>query len=225
MAQRPMPEREGYPNNSDRSRTSYATERPKSPKKIDPKPTKVTHGKVVQKKKSFGRKFAEAFGAREGQGVIDYILYDIVIPATKNMIVDSIINGAEMAILGEVRDRRRSNGYSSSTSRYRYDRVSYRDDCDRRDRRDNYEDRHIPRGLHDYEDILFDNQQDAEDVIQSMLNMLDTYGQVTVQDLYGLVGITPEYTVGNYGWRNLRDVHSRRIRDGWVIELPRAVAL
>lgn len=221
MAERVVPTRENYPNNSERAKNKVRRER-ESNEKIE----KVTKGTVVQRKKSFGKKFAEAFGAREGQGVIDYILYDIIIPATKNMVVDSIINGAEMAILGEVRGRR---GYGSSSPRasYRYDRVSYRGD-DRRDYRDRYDDRRPPRGLYDYEDILFEGphgKEDAEDVISGMIDILDAYGEVTVAALYELAGVTPEYTVGNYGWTNLSSAHSRRVRDGYVLDLPRAIAL
>lgn len=220
MAERPMPEREVYPNNSDSAKAKIRKTEEKEATKLK----KVTHGKVIQKKKTFGRKFAEAFGAREGQGVIDYILYDIIIPATKNMIVDSIIDGAEMAILGEVRGRRGSGrGYNGDRSRYRYDRVSYRGDD--RDRRDGREDRYDRRGMRDYEDLLFDSQNDAEDVLSSMIDMIEAYDQVTVADLYDLAGVTPEYTCGNYGWRNLSTARSRRVRDGYVLDLPRAIVL
>lgn len=219
MAEHTVPIRDDYPNQSDRKR--------EEPKKV--KVEKVTTGKVVQKKKSFGRRFAEAFGAREGQGVIDYILYDIIIPATKNMIVDSIIDGAEMAILGEVRGRRRGyNDYRGGSGRatYRYDRVSYRqDDRDYRDRRNDDRDYRDRRGLRDYEDIVFDTQRDAEDVISGLVDMIDSYGQATVGDLYDLAGLTPEYTVGNFGWRNLSSATVKRGRDGYFLDLPRAVVL
>lgn len=224
MAERPMPVSETYPNNSDRAKARIQEE-PQRPDKLD----KVTHGKVVQKKKSFGRRFAEAFGAREGQGVMDYILYDIIIPATKNMIVDSIQNGAEMMIFGEIQGgRRRRGGYDSGRG-YRYDRVSYRDDDRRgygRDRRDDDRgDRRAPSGMRDYEDIIFDSKEDAEDVISNLVDLIDAYGQATVADLYDLAGLTPEYTCGNYGWRNLGSARSRHIRDGYVLDLPRAIVL
>lgn len=224
MAERRLPSEEDYPNNShaakERLRATDVT-----PKKEPIQ--KVTKGNVRQRKKPFGRRFAEAFGAKEGQGVLEYVIYDIIIPATKNMIVDSIIDGAEMAILGEVRGRRRRPGDRGST-RFAYDRVSYRDDDYRRNRRDDrydQDDRRARSTMRDYEDIIFDTKTDADEVIGQMVELIDTYGQVTIADLYDLAGLTPEYTVGNYGWTNLRDASPRRIRNGYILDLPRPILL
>lgn len=224
MAKRAMPEPEQFPNKSNAERERQATTRREAPKK-------VTKGKVIQKKKSLGRRFAKAFGIREGQGVLEYILQDIIIPATQNMIVDSIIDGAQMAILGDVRDRRsRYSGYSRP--RYNYNRVSYRDDPrDYRDRRgDRYNDRSDPRdrdirGIRDYEDLLFASKGDAEEVISGLITLIDEYGQATVGDLFDLAGATPEYTVNNYGWVNLASACPRHVRDGYVLDLPRPILL
>lgn len=215
MAERAMPERDDYPNNSDRAKE-------KREKQAEKKPVKVTKGKVVQKKRPFLKRVKDAFGIKESQGVLDYILFDIIIPATQNMILDSIINGAEMAILGETRGRRGRRDYGGG-SRYRYDKVSFRGE-DRWDRRDR-EDRRAPRGMGDYEDIVFDSDRDAERVISGLVDMIDAYGQATVADLYDLSGITPEYTVGSFGWRNLGSARVRRGRDGYYLDLPRPIVL
>lgn len=216
MANRAMPERDPYPNNSDRAKEAQIK------KPVKKEVAKVTKGKVRQRKKPLGRRFAEAFGAKEGQGVVEYILYDIIIPATKNMLLDSISDGVEMALFGEVRSRRRRPSYGGQRSRYEYDRVSYRSD-DRRDARDR---RDRPRAnMRDYEDILFDSKADAEEVITGLVDMIDQYGQATVADLYDLSGVTPEYTMDNYGWTNLSSATSSRTRDGYVLNLPRAVLL
>lgn len=223
MAERPMPTSDAYPNNSDKARAKAQNK----PEKLE----KVTKGMVIQKKKSFGRRFAEAFGAREGQGVLDYILYDIVIPATRNMVFDSIQNGAEMLIFGEIRGRRYGRGYSDNGRGYRYDRVSYRDDDrrgygrDRRDDDDRYG-RRVPNGVNDYEDLLFASQYDAETVISKLIDLIDAYNQATISDLYDLAGQTaPDYACGNYGWRNLSTARSKRVRDGYILDLPRPIVL
>lgn len=224
MAERAIPEREQYPNNSDRAKEKAKADAKKPVKEV----TRVTKGKVHQRKKPLGRRFAEAFGAQEGQGVIEYILYDIIIPATKNMLLDSISDGVEMALFGEVRARRRRpGGGGGQRSRYDYDRVSYRnDDRDRRDMRDR-RDRNRAN-LRDYEDIIFDSKADAEEVISGLVDLIDGYGQATVIDLYDLSGVTPPsdmYNMDNYGWTNLGSATSVRNRDGYVLNLPRAVLL
>lgn len=220
MANVNLPVREQYPNNS-----YAAKEKEEEEKRRDP-PKKVTKGKVTKRKKPLGRRFAEAFGAEEGQGVFEYILYDIVIPATKNMLLDSISDGVEMALFGEVRSRRRRpNDYRGDPRRARmdYDRISYRDDF--RDRRDS-RDRRPRANMREYEDIVFDSKADAEEVITGLIDMIDAYGQATIVDLYDLAGITPpQYTLDNYGWTNLSSATSSHVRDGYVLNLPRAVLL
>lgn len=227
MAERAMPERTDYPNNSHtaRERAEEARkERTPPPKDDKPKVQKVVKGKVTQKKKSIGKRLAEAFGAREGQGIFDYILCDIIIPATKNMIIDSISDGVAMAFGEAPRRRRRS---IDRRSRYDYDRVSYRDDDRRYDDRDR--DRRRVReaaGVRDYENLSFNTKDDADAVISALVDMIDVYGQVSVLDLYEAAGVSaPDYAVGNYGWFKLGSASPRRIRDGYVLDLPRPVLL
>lgn len=226
MAERTLPDKTEFPNNSHAARERAASE-PKidRPTKEDrPKVKKVVKGKVTQKKQSLGRRLAEAFGAKEGQGIFDYILCDIIIPATKNMIIDSISDGVAMAFGEAPRRRRRS---IDRGTRYAYDRVSYRDDDRRYDDRDR--DRRRAResaGVRDYESLSFTSKDDAEAVISALVDMIDVYGQASVLDLYEAAGIAaPDYAVGNYGWFKLGSASSRRIRDGYVLDLPRPVLL
>lgn len=226
MAEHALPERTDYPNNSysAREREEEARKERTPPKNEKRKVKKVVKGRVTQKKKSVGRRLAEAFGAREGQGIFDYILCDIIIPATKNMIIDSISDGVAMAFGEAPRRRRRS---IDRRSRYDYDRVSYRDDDRRYDDRDG--DRRRAResaGVRDYENLSFATKDDADAVISSLVDMIDTYGQASVLDLYEAAGVSaPDYAVGNYGWFKLGSASPRRIRDGYVLDLPRPILL
>lgn len=226
MAEHALPERTDYPNNSHTARErAEETRRERTPPKDDkPKVQKVVKGKVTQKKKSVVRRLAEAFGAREGQGIFDYILCDIIVPATKNMIIDSISDGVAMAFGEAPRRRRRS---IDRRSRYDYDRVSYRDDDRRYDDRDR--DRRRVReaaGVRDYENLTFNTKDDADAVISALVDVIDVCGQASVLDLYEAAGVSaPDYAVGNYGWFKLGSASPRRIRDGYVLDLPRPVLL
>lgn len=228
MAEVPMPER--YPNNSNYAKDRETERRVRSDREDDrgskperPKVKKVTKGKVVQRKAPLGKRLAEAFGAREGQGIFDYILCDIIIPATKNMIIDSISDGVAMAFGEAPRRRRRSRDRGT---RYDYDRVSYRDD-DRRD--DRYSDRRRAREssrVRDYEDLLFTSKDDADDVISKLVDLIDQTGEASVLDLYEAAGVdAPDYAVGNYGWFKLGSAYPRRVRDGYVLDLPKPQVL
>lgn len=58
-----------------------------------------------------------------------------------------------------------------------------------------------------------------------MDELIDTYGLASVADLYDLVGKTCEYTDNNYGWNDIRSAAVVRVRDGYLLKLPRALPL
>ena len=75
------------------------------------------------------------------------------------------------------------------------------------------------------DDIILESRVEAEDVISRMKEIIETYGFVRVTDLYYLVGITGDYTDNKYGWTNIRDAEPVRVRDGYMLKLPKAVPL
>ena len=74
-------------------------------------------------------------------------------------------------------------------------------------------------------DIIIENRGEAEDVLSRMDELIDQYGLVSVADLYDLVGINGNYTDNKYGWFNIRTASVVRVRDGYMIKLPKAVPL
>lgn len=177
-------------------------------KKIEP----IAKGKA--KKKSEVKKFADVFIAEDVSSVKDYIVNDVLIPAAKKAISDIITNGIDMILYGETKGRDRR---SSSSSRVSYTKYYERD----RDR--DYDRNRTRRSVYDYDDIILDTRGEAEDVLNRMDDLIDTYGMVSVADLYDLVGIQGNYTDNKYGWTNLRNAEVRRTRDGYLIKLPKAL--
>ena len=66
---------------------------------------------------------------------------------------------------------------------------------------------------------------EAEEVLDRMSEIIDTYGAVSVADLYDLVDVSGTYTDNNYGWDNLRNAEAVRVRDGYILKLPKITAL
>ena len=105
------------------------------------------------------------------------------------------------------------------------DRVSYRSYYDdRSSNRDNRSTAHLSAG-YSYDDIILDSRGEAEEVLTRMDELMDTYGLVRVADLYDLVGITGNYTDNKYGWTNIRNAEILRVREGYMIKMPRAVPI
>ena len=78
----------------------------------------------------------------------------------------------------------------------------------------------------DYDDIIFDNRGDAEAVLSSMEDVIDQYGVVSIADLFDLAEVSnSNYAMNNYGWTDLRTANVVRVRDGYILKLPRALPI
>ncbi|MCI8992248.1 MAG: hypothetical protein HFG80_05895 [Eubacterium sp.] len=189
----------------------YKEEQLASEKKVD----KVVSGSVKARKKSEIQKFADVFIQEDVQKVKSYILMDVLAPALKKAISDIVTNGIDMILYGET-GRTKKSGTAS--------KVSYRSYYDRQDERRDYGSIRTRTG-YDYDDIVLDNRGEAEEVLSRMDELISTYGLVSVADFYDLVGVTGNYTDNKYGWTNIRSASVVRVRDGYMIKLPRALPL
>lgn len=197
---------EEFRSNSNRSREGIVAKNP------DKKVEKVISGTAKTKKKTETKKFADAFIKDDIGNIGSYILVEVLIPAIKKTILESV-----KAVLGET-----GSSHSVSASK-----VSYRSYYDREpDRRTQYNS--IPaRGGFDYDDIIFETHGDAEAVLDGLNDIINSqYGVASVGDLYDLANIsTDNYTVNNYGWADLRGCKVIPTRDGYMLKLPRALPL
>ena len=201
---------ENYKPNSHKSKEENKAS-PDERQKIE----KVVKGTVKTKKKNEIRKLTDVFISEDVHSVKSYILMDVLVPAIKDAIEDIVTNGIRMVLRGETSARK-----SSTASK-----VSYRSyyDSKRDDDRFARDSRAALR--YSYDDIILESRGEAEDVITRMEEIIETYGFVRVADLYDLVGITGDYTDNKYGWKNIRTAEPVRVRDGYMLKLPRALPL
>lgn len=178
---------------------------------------KIISGKVIVRKKSLGKKFTETFLGNNLNSVSNYILNDVLVPAAKNLIYEIVTGGTEMSLWGDVKSRRRDGKGGSKTS---YERF-YKE----RDRDDRREPSPRNRTRHDFYDITLESRAEAVEVLSRLVDFIDEYGIATVADYYDLVGYTSNFTDNKYGWDNLSDVIPRRVRDGYVLDLPKPIVL
>lgn len=208
-----------YPSNSElKKNPGPSKEEPQEEKVV----VKVVSGVVRRQKRGPLSKLRETFMGSDARSVGSFLLQEVVIPATKNMISDAGSQGLERLLFGEARSNRRrsSNNHRESYSNYH---RAYRSERDPRDR-----DRDAPRHLsskaranHDFDDILLDSRGEAEEVLDSLGDLLARFGSVTVADLYELVGTTSDFPDNKWGWEELRTARVRQVRHGYLIDLPR----
>jgi len=203
-----------FPSNS-----KINKEAPVSEKRVQ----KVISGKVVERKKSLSTKFAEIVMGEgsDMHSVMGYVLNDVLIPNAKSTISDMVSSGIEMLFFGTTSGKRnRSSGGrdKARTSYSNYYKDDYRDRDRNRDR-----DRSKNRARHNFDDITLETRGEAEEVIESLMELVDKYEVASVADLYALVDIASAYTDQDYGWSNLttQNTSIRRVREGFILELPK----
>ena len=203
-----------YDNLPDNSHKSRAEKKEAAElKKTDEKRVeKVVHGKVKKKENNM-RKLTDIFISEDVTNVKDYIIFDVVVPALKKAVYDLIVGTLDMSLYGG-----RGNG-----NRPKADKVSYRDynDISRRDSGT----RTRTSSGYSYDDIVLETRGEAETVLSRMDEIMEEYNIVRVADLYDLVGETGDYTDNNYGWTNIRNAKIVRVRDGYKIDMPRALPI
>lgn len=201
---------EDYKPNSHASKEEQKGASNPAPKK---KFEKVVTGTTKAKKKSEAHKLLDIFLPENIASVKSYILYDILVPAVKRFLSDSVD-----AILypGGDGPKKRTTASRISYSGY------YRGD---RDRRDDPPSR-VKSGF-EYDEIVFESRGDAEAVLTAMQDAIDQYGTVSVADLYDLAEVsTTNYAANRYGWTDIRSAEPVRLRDGgYGLKLPRALPL
>lgn len=165
-------------------------------------------------KKNEVRKLTDIFISEDVSNVKSYIFMDVLVPAIKKAISDIVTDGVDMILYGGSGGGKRK---SSSASK-----VSYSGYYDKRDRR---EARPVTGGRFNYDDISVPYRGDAEEIIDRMDEIIETYGEVSVADMYDLAGLTAPHTANKYGWTNLRNAKVVRTRDGYVLDLPKALPL
>lgn len=75
------------------------------------------------------------------------------------------------------------------------------------------------------EEPVFGSRVEANKVLDSMIDILEKYGVVTVADFHDLCDITSNYIDNQYGWVNLKEAEIIRIRARYKLSLPFAIKL
>lgn len=192
-----------YPSNSHKT---------KEEKRIVHK--KVISGTAKKKKPTLGSRVKEEIFPEREDSVIEYVLYQVIIPAAKDVLYDLVTGSIEVLLGGKGSS---SRGKKSDSNR---PYVSYNSYYDRDDRRSRGRDR---RSRHDIDDYIFNSKREAELVIDKMLDILDDYEMVTVGDFHELIGERTSPMDYEWGWDNLRSAKVERTRDGYYLRLPKCI--
>lgn len=177
---------------------------------------RVTSGEVVRKRKSLRKQFSETFIAGDMKSATRYVMFDVLLPAAREMIYESVSEGFRNLIFGDkIRRRGSTMPQSGPTGYVQYNRPGppWAPSSQRALSRQ-------ARARHDFDEIVLSSRVEAEEVIDRLYDVVNRYEQVTVADLYELVGLSSTHTDHKWGWSSIRGAGVSRVRDGYLLDLP-----
>lgn len=194
----------------------YKEPQPEEKKKIE----KVIQGEANIKKKSIGRKVSDTFIKEDFGNVKNYIVTEVIIPNIIDLISETLHNTVDMMFHGEASyNRRRSSNYNNSRVNYN---TIFKNDPRNNTQQQSY--RSVV-GRNSLDDIILDSRADAEDILNAMMDALEDYKMVSVADLYDMLGKSTIFTQNNIGWFDLTGARIERVREGYLLKLPRPTNL
>jgi hypothetical protein len=186
---------------------------------------KVVVGEVVMKPRSLGRKFKDVFFGGDAKTALRFVSADVLLPAFRNLIYESVAKGVERLVFGESTYRRaRPTTDYRAASRYTYQNPTPLSTRMLPDPRSPVgyppDQRPVHRARHSVSDVLVATREDADAVVERLMDILNQYEVASVADLHYLIGLESEPIDNKWGWTYLNNIEVRQTRDGFLIELP-----
>lgn len=200
---------------------SHTTKPASAPDADKPKIEKVIVGEVSQRKTPLGKRMAETFLGGDAKTVAHYVLFDVMLPAAKDMMSDAVSQGIDRMLFGDSRSGRTRGGsrpMSGAGGFVNYNRMGSGRGREREDPRQLAK---PSRMTQQFDEVVFASRIEAETVLEHMHDLVNQYEVVTVSDFYDLVGMSSKFTDGKFGWDELPN--ARVVRDGgdYLLDLPR----
>lgn len=181
---------------------------------VIPPPTtkKIADGKIKVKTARERSFFASAIG-----DVSSYVFNEVIIPAIKVAIFDTLTAGANMLLFNGER--------VLGSNRPQKSRINYAGVANTGYRNTTHVSATPPyRTTRRSDEVLgieFDTREDAENVLDHLYNVLEKYESVSVSVLYQAVGLDTTHTDNKYGWKDLRNAKIvSPARDVWSLVMP-----
>lgn len=196
-----------YSGNSNKSRDGELNNLPA--KKVEP----VVTGTAVAQKRSRLGKFKDSIIAESFENVVSYLWSDVFIPSFKSFLADAGTKGINRLLYGKAVENKQIN-----TSRISYGSYFGGNSIKMAEPSKVL----VNNSVFDYDNIYFSNRGDAEAVLESMCEMLETFQVVSVGDMYDLANVeTSNYLVNNYGWTSLSGAKVMDSNNGYFIRFPK----
>ena len=179
---------------------------------------KVVSGEVSMKPKTISSRLKGIFFGGDFNTAGQYVVSEVLLPAFRNLLVESVSKGADRLIYGDSATRRRPSTYAP--------RVQYNNPVSRGPAQSlTYLPGQRPMDRWNQnrkaaEDVVVGTKEDADSVVERLIDIVDMYEIVSVADLYELLGLPSSHVDNKWGWSNLAAIEVRQVREGWRITFP-----
>ena len=180
----------------------------------------VVEGPAKKKKKSGLAKFIDTFVEDDAASVKQYVVEDVLIPGFKDILYDTVTNSLNRFLYNDREAPRRNNGgnvtsFTRYTGRYQQNNRS-----------NTRETRPLRNGGYSFDNVVVPSRGEAQEVLDSLGELLSEYGTVSVADLYDMCGLQTKHTDNNYGWESLNGFSIKRYSSTeYEILTPRPIVI
>jgi hypothetical protein len=183
----------------------------------DKKIESVVSGGATRRRKSLRKQFKETFVAGDPRTAIRFVIFEVLLPSARDMIVEAGAQGIEKLIHGDTRRRGATPPLSGP-----YGNIAYHTMAGAGPRVAGFQ-RALSRearSRHNFDEIVLGQRGEAEEVIDRLFDLVSRYESATVADLYELVGLASAHTDNTWGWTDLAGAGVSRVRGGYLLDLP-----
>ena len=195
------------------------------PNKVEPVTTNV-----IIKKESGANKLAKKFFAKDLKSTAAGVFNDIVIPGTKNLIVNILKRGVDYLFMGGSAPQQNYTSYSSQY--YGGGNIPARNVSFSPNYNPNAPIAGNPAPVeasastvYNVNSIWFQDRGQAEEVLARLKELIDKYGAASVADLYDLIGHAAPFTSNKFGWKDLSGAQLSGTFNGYHIIFPRIIPI
>jgi len=203
---------------------SHKNREPQEPPKKEL--VKVIEGDVIEKPKTLGHKIKTTFFGGEFKSMVSYVASDVVLPSLRDLVFDSVVKGAENMMYG-MTGKRPTGRQPTMGSKTVYNNPVRRVPPDPRNsvRLPDQPTHPFRQSVKEANDIIFPDRAEAEIVLETLIDVIDKYGQASLGDLYDLVGLPTNPIDNKWGWTYLNNAQVVQVRQGYLLDLPQMESL
>lgn len=200
-----------YASNSNKTRAKEAQEQAETREKLE----KVISSEVTERKKSIFAQILSSFFEQDLADVKQSLWRDVVLPNLQDGLYELMQNSIAV-IFGRAPSNRRSGTGAKVdyAGKYKYGSTVV-----------NERKVDTATSRYDFSNLVFHSYNDADEVLGTMVEYIDRYDAISVAAFLDLIGKDNNHADVKYGWTSLGAAKIKRVKEGYILDLPNVTLL